>query len=196
MKQVGQFSVPENLSEITLGQFIRVQQYTGNSMKDQRKVIGILTNSTPDVIDELNVLEFVDVSEAIAEMDWSVPDEPQSKVIIDNDMFTLKAFDDLTTSEFVDFDTLLGENKAQNLDVLCAIAYDDGKEHTNYVKDTRERARLFFAKMNADVALSAIRFFVEGSQSYASSIADCSEMPEQVREMAKKIADLADGGGN
>lgn len=191
MKTIDDIHVPETLADITLGQYIRVQQFTDNTLNDQMKAVTILT----DIADNPDWNVFIDVTIALADMDWNIG-APADKVVVDGVEYRLRSFDDLTTAEFIDFDTLLAEHNASTFSTLAAIAYTNGEGGSDYVEATKKRARVFFDKMDALTAMSAINFFVRSSKDYLRTIADSSQYPKELKEMAVKILALADGGGN
>ena len=195
MKTINEVNVPEKLSELTLGQFIRLQQYTGATIHDQNKAIGIMCKVTEEEIGKWDVETYYNVSMALLDIDYNLG-APSQTVTIGKQLYTLREFEDLTAAEFVDFDTLLGENNASVFSTLAALAYTDNKTHKDYVKATNERGRIFFEKMDAFTAMSAVNFFVESSRRYAQDIADSSELPKEVREAIRKTMALTGGGGN
>lgn len=196
--------VPENWSDINVRQLVQLQDISGDNVAAQNKVIQILCGVTED---ELSFGDFMWLSIALSEA-LSKPKETKFQKIVsmkDSEgsdvVFEAKDIKDFTTREFVDFDTLAGEGKNDNIPLLLAIIYSKGVDG-EYEQKMRQNAQIM-ENMPADTALAAITFFSKALLRYVTTIADSSAEARQVMEknpnlmnQMETIKAFLDGAGN
>lgn len=196
--------VPENWGDINVRQLVQLQDIKGDNVAAQNKVIQILCGVTDD---ELSFSDFMWLSIALSEA-LSKPKETKFQKIVSMEdcegtivVFEAKDIKDFSTREFIDFDTLAGEGKNDNIPLLLAIIYSKGVEG-DYEATMRQNAQIM-ENMPSDTALAAITFFSKALLEYVSTIVGSSEEARQMMEknpelknQMTKIKAFLDGAGN
>lgn len=200
-------TIPEHISEITVEQLVNFNALgeIGNTINDMERLVRVFSN-TGFTINDVSLEDFLDIVETLGKLLATKPVQRATEVfVLDGETYHCVEVEDLTTKEFIDFDTL-SENPVEKLPLLLAIAYrpehDTELTDKNYIDVLTSRAELF-KKLDAQTAQEAICFFSQKFIEYAQHTAESlmAEMKvngkmEMLMEELKKTKELIDGVGS
>ena len=153
----GQWTVPEDWSQISLRQFQDIRKYYEDEDKpfDIRDVVQILVNKTRDEVDQLPV-EFLEVimdKMSFIEHEPTIAD-PTNKITINGEEYMINIVDKLKTGEYVAADSVMKADKYDFASVLAILCRKDGE-----VYDSRFEAENFEARKKMFEDEPAINIF-------------------------------------
>lgn len=196
MKDINGIQCPTCLADIPVGRFVEASKYNTDTTEGMDMKVCALCGLTIEQFNNLPVAVSLALTCTILDFDAEIP-KPSMEIDIQGTTYKLQKAEKLRTREFIDLDTLQAENNIERLPMLVALMYDDGEEHKDYVSVLNHRAEVFAECMTADVALSALRFFVQTSKDYAEHMLVSSGMVALNKARKKKpTTDLTDGAGS
>lgn len=187
------------LNDITVKQIMEVQNINPTTLDGQRKLIQCIFGIDPA---NLPFDEFLLKTAEIPEI-FKVGDRSFKKDIeVAGVKLTARAIDQLSTREFIDFDTLAKEGNTALPTLLAIIYTNEHYSEMEYIAGVKEKAALLM-DLDAGTALGAIDFFSHALLEFVKNIVDSSPKAKEMMEknptmreaMAKMKAFLA-GAGN
>ena len=184
----------KSLKDITVRELIELSKVKDvSTMEGISKVMTIFYGKP----DSLSLSEFLDRFTEIAKVVFEQPVlEPIDHFEFNGVIYRAKSLDELTTKEFIDFDSLSRENPIENLPTLLAIVFTDGNEDGSYVKRIQERAERFL-ELDALTAQNGMVFIQRLFVTSARNMLDCLKevKPARKAELLKMLESLG-GAGN
>lgn len=189
--------IPENISEMTvknLIEFASLGELDG-SMENVGKIISVFTD---EPIQTIKFEDFFEMTNILGELLTTKPSaESLTEFTLNGVKYVGKNIEDMTTKEFIDFDTLSNE-PIKNLPILLAIIYTE-KEHIEeeYIAGVKRRADIFL-NLDAESAQRGLVFFSTGFLNYAKAMVEslAQENPEIAKLMTELNLLVSDGAGN
>ena len=190
-------SIPENISEMTVKNLI---EFAGigdldDSMENIGKIISIFTN---EPLQTIKLDDFFEITNTLGELfTTNLNESPIKEFVLNGVRYIGRDIEDMTTKEFIDFDTLSNE-PVKNLPTLLAIIYTEAEPiEEDYTEGVKRRAEIFL-NLDAESAQRALVFFSTGFLNYAKVMTE--SLAQENPEIAKLIEELnllvSDGGGN
>ncbi len=190
-------SIPEKISEITVEQLIKFSLIgeINNSIEDLAKILAVFTDVP---VEKLPLGDFLEITSTLIVLLSTQPSQsPVTEFTLDGVKYIGRSAEELTTKEFIDFDTL-SKDAVANLPTLLAIVFTEENERPgDYIKQVKERAAKFL-KLDAETAQQALVFFSEEFLKYAEAmVGSLASTNPKMKEIMKKMNLLhPDGAGN
>lgn len=172
--------LPTSWHDINVAQMLEISR-AGSSIKD----ITHLLNLFIDVENE-DMSVFMDAAVEFAKVLNSKPDVvPCEDVYIGREHYRLRPIEELSVSEYIDFDEFK-DKPLENLTLLLAIIYSADGDTGDYITDVKRKSKEFL-DCPADVAQSALLFFSERFLAYTNNFLGSllQEHPEMKVEVEK-----------
>lgn len=192
--------IPENMGEITVNQFVSLQEINPENVESYEKVIEKMCKINPK---ELSFNDFIQISLLLAQgIATNTKKSFQKEIIIDGDTYTAKDLKDFSTREFIDFETIAIGEEPNKIQTLLALIYQEKEQEGEYVEAVRKRADIFGEKLDAETATAALSFFSKSLLLYVKDTLVCSEAAKKqmetnpkLKEAVEQLEALFGGGG-
>lgn len=165
VKDYGEWAVPTNWSEITLGQYATIRKFMsekGIDKFDVRAVLHILTNHTEDEIDALPI----DFAESILQhltFITSDPEvaEPTNKIVIDGTTYQINFQEKMKLGEFVACDMAMKADKFDYPTILAILCRMEGEPYdAKFSNEVFDERRSMFERQPMVSCMPLIAFFL------------------------------------
>jgi hypothetical protein len=186
-------TIPENWSDVTLGQYIEFLETDFSSMKHLEKLINTISLLCDTDTEEVSKLSFEQMNYIIEELSWiSNPTKKEYKHIITIDGVkygSIPNFNQIKVGEWIDLENHM-VNFNKNLNKILSVIYRPIIKYNNdndyiiedYNSITAEkRADLFLQKFNTEDAIASGIFFWNFVEVYLANTSDY--LTTQVGEM-------------
>lgn len=183
--------VPNNLSEITLGQYQRFARINDKKLSEkdlERKMIEIFCAIDPENVKKIEYKSLKKIAFLLSDVISKKP-ELVKKFKIDNQEFGfIPKLDDMSFGEFVDLDSSLTE--WDTMDLAMGVLYRPIKNkllYTYTVNEYKPENEINMKEMPLDAALSAIFFLTDLSKELTNHIHNYSRpMIQELMQLQKE----------
>ncbi len=187
-------SVPTAWSELTLADYEQWYIHPPKNNADQLACIAHLCKVELEELKETSPHLFAELWQAMSFLGES-EFAPSQKVTIDKEDYFVSSSDDLTLGEWVDIDTILGDNDSLTKlsDLLAIVCRPLGERYDH--KQVATRAQLFRAQP-CDRMMPLVSFFLRREQNLKETFNHFSTVLEagnQLLEVTKSFAQNGDG---
>lgn len=193
--KINELGIPQSLKELSLRKLIEIQKLNGNnagSMQYQNQFLSTILNVTEVDLMDMSVDDYytaVSLLQPLFEDLEQIRTKPRYDIELKGTKFHLVKFTELSTAEFIDFNTLADEmklnNSPENISVILALIYKKIGSDIITPETIKENSEFFLDNMDADTALSAIVFFSTSAIEYIKSIK--GSLPSQAAEQMDKM---------
>lgn len=189
--------IPEKISEMTVKHLIDFASLgeLDNSMENVGKVISVFTK---EPIQTIKLDDFFEITEIlISVLNTKASNELVKEFELDGVKYIGKDIEEMSTKEFIDFDTF-SSDPIKNLPILLAIIYTEAEPiEEDYAKGIKRRAELFL-NLDAETAQRGLVFFSTGFLKYEKAmIESLAQGNPEIMKLVEELNQLAsDGVGN